>query len=152
MQLPKNYNNITNKDRLYITEINRGVIDDFKTKNILGFSSTSNSDIFSIAMALGVDSPSELITGKTGYILFDYVDDKMEAMINSLLISKSTAETLNDSVDIIKNCLEAEKCVNSGIASLKKMVDEVEGDYELLVNSLINQLDLKYEAIFKCNN
>ncbi len=142
------------KDRLYINKHYRDTfLDDWDNKNVLGFHTVKAVDIFFIAVALGLSTPTDIQGAKDGYFqIHNNVYTKEKGLFGSILLGK---EENKDSIDkyanIDVNFDEAERCAESGFLILKEKIDAAGGDEDLLEKRLIAELKLLYAKNVETN-
>lgn len=147
-------NRMADDTRLYINKNNRKLLDDWDAKDILGFHMTEAKDIFLLASALGLDTPTDIGGTKDGYFRTDAKNYKTydKALLSSVMLG--TVEDVEDidkyATEII-NYNEAERCAESGFKILKEKIEDVNCDFELLEKRLISELNLLYEKNVKAN-
>ena len=82
------------RDRIYISEGNKALISDLKKEDVLGLKLSEGKESFLLAVALGLNEPSEL-GHKDGLFLKTALKTADKALIASVLLG-----TINDSDDI----------------------------------------------------
>ena len=82
------------RDRIYISEGNKALISDLKKEDVLGLKLSEGKESFLLAVALGLNEPSEL-GHKDGLFLNTALKTADKALIASVLLG-----TINDSDDI----------------------------------------------------
>lgn len=142
------------RDRLYINESYRySILKEMDEKNILGFHLIKAIDIFFIAVALGLDNPTDFQGKKDGYFqIHNNVGTFEKSLFASILLGKEENESQIDkfaNADI--NYDEAERCAEFGFLKLKEKLDNAGGDEEFLEKRLILELSLLYEKNVKSN-
>ena len=103
-------------------------------------------DIFLLAVALGMNSPTDIKGKRDGFTRTSYIKARDKSLLASLLLGKAENQ---DEIDKLANddlsYEEAEKCAESGFAVLKEMIESASFDEELLEKRIIAQLNLLYE-------
>lgn len=133
-------------DRIFINRKYKPWIDEWSNeKNILDFKTIENIEKFTIAAALGVNSPLPASGAREGYVRHQSIPSDSKAILSSILLGKAG----NKDIDICSNeevCYSAaEECVESGILKLKEKIDEANGDEDLLCKRLMVEIDRLYE-------
>lgn len=138
------------RDRIYINISHRQFLNDIKANNTLGFNLPNAKDVFLLAVALGLNSPKDIVGKKDGYFLLKDVRTADKALFASITLGKVTDDKEIDQYakDEV-NYDEAERCAESGFAILKSKIDEAGGNEELLTKRLISELDLLYQKNVK---
>lgn len=137
-------------DRIFINKKYKNWVDEWSNeKNILDFKTIENIEKFTIAAALGVDSPLPLIGGREGYVRLQSIRSDNKAILSSILLGKADSKEI-DSCSNEEACYnEAEQCVESGFIKLKEKIDAAKGDEELLCKRLMVEIDRLYEINVK---
>lgn len=137
-------------DRIFINKKYKEYIDDWSDeKNILDFKAIENIEKFTLAAALGVNSPSNINGAREGYIRLTSIPTNSKSLLACILLGKAS----NDEIDLFANddlCYEeAEKCVETGFLVLKDRIDDAKGDEDLLYKRLLVEIDRLYETNVK---
>lgn len=138
---------MTNRDRIYFPrkykQFNKALSDhDIKT---LGLDSLSNLDLFKLAVAYGLDDPTDFDGAKEGlFLLKDIKTTYDQTLLN--IVKLGTAQN-NDEIDeycnLELNYEEAERCACTGFGKLKELV-ESNSDEELLIKKMFKELETIY--------
>lgn len=134
------------RDRLYINVRYRDQIEIWKEKKILGIDMLETKDIFLLAVALGINAPTDIKGKRDGFTRTSYIKARDKALIASLLLGKAEDQ---EEIDKLANddlsYDEAEKCAEAGFEILKEMIESASFDEELLEKRILAQLNLLYE-------
>ena len=138
---------MTNRDRIYFPrkykQFNKALSDhDIKT---LGLDNLSNLDLFKLAVAYGLDDPTDFDGAKEGlFLLKDLKTTYDQTLLN--IVKLGTALN-NDEIDeycnLELNYDEAERCACTGFGKLKELV-ESNSDEELLIKKMFLELETIY--------
>lgn len=138
---------MTNRDRIYFPrkykQFNKALSDhDIKT---LGLDNLSNLDLFKLAVAYGLDDPTDFDGAKEGlFLLKDLKTTYDQTLLN--IVKLGTAQN-NDEIDeycnLELNYDEAERCACTGFGKLKELV-ESNSDEELLIKKMFLELETIY--------
>ena len=140
------------RDRIYFNSKYRDFLKELDLKNTLGLHLVNQKDLFMIAMALGLNEPTDISGKREGLFLLKDVKSSDRAIFASI-----TLGNLSDEKDIDKyandeiNYSEGERCAEAGYAISKKKIDDSAGNEELLATRLLSELDLLYESNVKSN-
>lgn len=137
-------------DRIFINKKYKSWIDEWSNeKNILDFKAIENIEKFTIAAALGVNSPIPTTGAREGYVRLQSIPSDSKAILSSILLGNIESKKI-DGCSNQESCYnEAEKCVESGFIKLKKLIDDANGDEELLCKRLMAEIDRLYESNVK---
>ena len=134
------------RDRLYINVQYRDQIEIWKEKKILGIDMLETKDIFLLAVALGINAPTDIKGKRDGFTRTSYIKARDKALLASLLLGKAENQ---EEIDKLANddlsYDEAEKCAEAGFEILKEMIESASFDEELLEKRILAQLNLLYE-------
>lgn len=127
----------------------REYLETLYSESVLGLSKTiENKDVAMFIAALGIDSPTE-ITQRDGGGWFRvenvtrYSDDK--AFICSFLLGTAkTDEEVNQFSKLEEYINYMERCAENGFHVLNEMIQDVNGNNELLERKLMQHLDFLY--------
>lgn len=132
------------KDRLYVSPDYKATIEGLKEKDVLGIQISENKEIFMLAVALGLSSPTP-VKNKKGLSLYTALKTADKSLIASVLLG-----TVNDNNEIDKFAnLDAstdlcEQCAEAGYQVLQKKYNDAECDEDLLERRMIKELELIY--------
>lgn len=137
-------------DRIFINKKYKPIIDEWANeRNILDFKTIENIEKFTIAAALGINNPKPITEAREGYIRLQSISSDSKAILSSILLGQAK----NDEIDLYSNeesCYKlAEECVESGFLKLKNLIDDSNGDEELLCKRLMIEIDRLYEVNVK---
>lgn len=124
------------------------VLNDWDDSNVLGFHFAANKEIYMLAVALGLDCPEDITTAKEGYIRTENQTIKSydRSLFASILLGTVVDETdIDKYANIEVNYDESERCAEAGFKKLTELIDDVNGDWELLEKRLMSQMNLLYE-------
>lgn len=132
-------------DRIFINRKYKENIDEWSgDKNILDFKSIENIEKFTIAAALGVNTPKNISGVREGYVRLTSIPTNSKSLLSSILLGRAK----NDEIDLFANeemCYEeAEKCVESGLEILKDKINDARGDESLLCKRLMAEIERMY--------
>ena len=132
-------------DIIYINEKYRSFIDELKTNDVLGFKLLDNKESFILAVALGVNQPTECKKKRFGWTRKSYIKSADKAMWASVLLGTATTdEEINQYADLDKSIELCEQSAETGFEILKQQYDKAEGDAELFERRMMKALDLLY--------
>ena len=132
-------------DIIYINEKYRSFIDELKANDVLGFKLLDNKESFMLAVALGVNQPTECKKKRFGWTRKSYIKSADKAMWASVLLGTATTdEEINQYADLDKSIELCEQCAETGFEILKQQYDKAEGDAELFERRMLKALDLLY--------
>lgn len=133
-------------DRIYTTQAAKKVIDKIDELDYLalGKQSSSRSELFLFAMALGVDTYQTKLDTVNGLILEKSFGGQMEALLYALFINKKTDQNTLDLVTDKEQVYSlAQEYANTGFDILEDYMQK-EKDMDL-VWTLIEELDNQYD-------
>ena len=132
-------------DIIYINEQYRAFIDELKSNDVLGFKLLDNKESFMLAVALGIDQPTECKKKRFGWTRKSYIKTSDKAMWAAVLLgTANTDEEINQYADLDKSVELCEKCAETGFGVLKQQYEKAEGDAELFERRMLKALDLLY--------
>lgn len=137
-------------DRIFINKKYKAYIDEWSNdKNILDFKTIENIEKFTIAAALGVNSPQAATGVREGYVRLQSIPSDSRAILSSILLGKADSKEV-DGFSNEEACYNAaEECVESGFLILKEKIDQSNGDEDLLCKRLMVEIDRLYETNVK---
>ena len=139
-------------DIIYINEKYRSFIDELKAKDVLGFKLRDNKESFMLAVALGVNQPTECKKKRFGWTRKSYIKSADKAMWASVLLGTATTdEEINQYADLDKSIELCEQCAETGFEILKQQYDKAEGDAELFERRMMKALDFLYTQVVEDN-
>lgn len=139
-------------DIIYINEKYRSFIDELKAKDVLGFKLLDNKESFMLAVALGVNQPTECKKKRFGWTRKSYIKSADKAMWASVLLGTATTdEEINLYADLDKSIELCEQCAETGFEILKQQYDKAEGDAELFERRMMKALDFLYTRVVEDN-
>lgn len=139
-------------DRIFISKKARSIvdkIDEVKYLKLDQASSTTRSELFLFAMAIGIDTMPTKLEGKDGLILDKYIDkdEKIKAILYANFISELTDKDMLDNItDTQQVYSKAEEYANTGFEVIEDYMN-TKKDTELMWD-LIGELDGQYNDIF----
>ena len=129
------------RDRVFINKSYRDYINEWNDQKTLGINMLEAKEVFLLAVALGLNSPSDIQGTKEGYVRLQYFKTFDKALIASTLLGKrENASQVDKYANLDTNYDEAEKCAETGFLKLKALIDESEGNQELLEKRIMKQL------------
>lgn len=132
-------------DIIYINEQYRSFIDELKANDVLGFKLLDNKESFMLAVALGVNQPTECKKKRFGWTRKSYIKTADKAMWASVLLGTATTdEEINQYADLDKSIELCEQCAETGFDILKQQYEKAEGDAEVFERRMLKALDLLY--------
>ena len=135
---------MSTKDRIYINQDYRILIDQLKEKNILGFNDIENKDVFTFVAALGFDNP-QITSKRYGFVRTAYLYPMDEAIISTLKLRKaSNDDEINEYVDFDLAIEEAENAAEAGFSILSDKIIDAEWDKEVFERVLSTELEMLY--------
>ena len=127
----------------------RQFIEKLRQKNILGFNTLDNIEIYLFFASLGCNDPKP-VPHKDGFVRVD-TDRKtdLKARLSSFLLSEFKNDSELDDFCDIKKCLEySDKCSYAGYLKFKEIYEKSENE-EALLKKLIIMLNEEYYEIFE---
>jgi len=135
-------------DIIYINEKYRSFIDELKVNDALGFKVLDNKESFMLAVALGLNQPSECKKKRFGWTRKSYIKTSDKALLSAVLLGTATNdEEINQYADLDKSITLCEQCAETGLEILKQKYDKAEGDREVFERRLLKELDLLYTQV-----
>ena len=132
-------------DIIYINEQYRSFIDELKANDVLGFKLLDNKESFMLAVALGINQPTECKKKRFGWTRKSYIKTADKAMWASVLLGTATTdEEINQYADLDKSIELCEQCAEAGFDILKQQYEKAEGDAEVFERRMLKALDLLY--------
>ena len=137
-------------DRIFINKKYKPYIDEWSNeKNILDFKAIENIEKFTIAAALGINSPLPATGAREGYVRLQSIPSDNRAILSSILLGKANSKEI-DGFSNEEACYSAaEECVESGLLILKEKIDQANGDEDLLCKRMMVEIDRLYETNVK---
>lgn len=133
-------------DRIFINKKYKEIIDLWSgDKNILDFKEIENIEKFTLAAALGVNSPKDISGNREGYVRLTSIPTDSKSILSSILLGKSKNSEIDNYANEEKCYEEAERCVESGFSILKEKINNANEDDELLCKRLLSEIDMLYE-------
>lgn len=132
------------RDRIFTSKQYKNVIDDLKKNDVLGLKIVENKDIFMLAVALGLHSPTPLKT-REGLFLNTALKTADKALMASVLLGTVTDDSkIDEYADQDMSSDFCEQCAESGYQFLQKKYNDVDCDSELLERRMLKELELLY--------
>lgn len=132
-------------DIIYINEQYRSFIDELSANDVLGFKLLDNKESFMLAVALGINQPTECKKKRFGWTRKSYIKTADKAMWASVLLGTATTdEEINQYADLDKSIELCEQCAETGFDILKQQYEKAEGDAEVFERRMLKALDLLY--------
>ena len=132
-------------DIIYINEQYRSFIDELKANDVLGFKLLDNKESFMLAVALGINQPTECKKKRFGWTRKSYIKTADKAMWASVLLGTATTDDeINQYADLDKSIELCEQCAETGFDILKQQYEKAESDAEVFERRMLKALDLLY--------
>ena len=132
------------KDRVFTSNQYRSAIEEMKNNDVLGFDIAEGKDIFLIAVALGINSPSPL-KNKVGLFLNTALKTADRALLASVYLGTAKNDANIDFyADWEKSIDLCEESAESGYQILLKKYNDAGCDLNLFERRLIKELELLY--------
>ena len=132
-------------DIIYINEQYRSFIDELKANDVLGFKLLGNKESFMLAVALGINQPTECKKKRFGWTRKSYIKTADKAMWASVLLGTATTDDeINQYADLDKSIELCEQCAETGFDILKQQYEKAESDAEVFERRMLKALDLLY--------
>lgn len=132
------------RDRIYTSTQYKTVIDELKENDVLGLNIAEGKDIFMLAVALGLDSPTQL-KNRVGLFLNTALKTADRALIASVLLGTATDDTqLDQFANFDASADLCEQCAETGYQILQKKYNEANCDITIFERRLIKELELLY--------
>ena len=112
----------------------------------LGLNHAENKEKFILAMGLGYEKPREIVNKySAGLTLRTAIKTADEAFMAAALLGTLTSDAdINAKANFSDVAAYAEKCADTGFDILWEMIDDAEGDEELLERRILQKMDLWY--------
>lgn len=132
------------RDRVYTSSQYREVIDGLKKNDVLGLNIVEGKDIFMLAVALGLDNPTQL-KNKIGLFLNTALKTADKALMASVLLGTVTDDSqLDEYADQDLSADLCEQCAESGYQLLLKKYNDADCDPDLMERRMIKELELLF--------
>lgn len=122
-----------------------------KNEGKLGLGETEAKKVYAMTVALGVDNPKEMSKKRDGYVKAETIDTYTEVIIATARLGADdiTDENINQFADHNECISFADKCSYAGFEKLAQMMEEANGDEDILISELMKELDRLYEKNVK---
>lgn len=132
------------RDRIYTSTQYKTVIDELKEQDVLGLNIAEGKDIFMLAVALGLENPTQL-KNRVGLFLNTALKTADRALIASVLLGTATDDSqLDQMADFDASADLCEQCAEAGYQILQKKYNEANCDITIFERRLIKELELLY--------
>jgi len=132
------------KDRVFTSSQYRTVIDEMKKKDVLGLNIVDGKAIFMLAVALGLDNPTQL-KNRVGLFLNTALKTSDRALMASVLLGTVTDDAqLDEFADHELSADLCEQCAETGYQLLQKKYNDADCDSNLLERRLLKELELLF--------
>lgn len=132
------------KDCIYVSPDYKSVVDGLKEKDILGLKIIENKEVFMLAVALGLDDPTQL-KKKDGLSLYTALKTADKALIASVLLGTvSDSEDVDSYANFDASTDLCEQCAETGYNILLKKYNDAGCDEELFERRLLKELEMLY--------
>ena len=132
------------RDRVYTSSQYREVVDGLKKNDVLGLNIVEGKDIFMLAVALGLDNPTQL-KNKIGLFLNTALKTADKALMASVLLGTVTDDSqLDEYADQDLSADLCEQCAESGYQLLLKKYNDADCDPDLMERRTIKELELLF--------
>ena len=132
------------KDRVFTSGQYRTVIDEMKKNDVLGLNIVEGKDIFMLAVALGLDNPTQL-KNRVGLFLNTALKTADRALMASVLLGTVTDDTqLDEFADQEMSADLCEQCAEAGYQLLQKKYNDADCDSDLLERRMLKELELLF--------
>ena len=132
------------RDRVYTSSQYREVVDGLKKNDVLGLNIVEGKDIFMLAVALGLDNPTQL-KNKIGLFLNTALKTADKALMASVLLGTVTDDSqLDEYADQDLSVDLCEQCAESGYQLLLKKYNDADCDPDLMERRMIKELELLF--------
>lgn len=139
----------TELDRICVSVKNNNLLKGrFNEENApLGLNHAENKEKFILAMGLGYEKPREIINKYSpGLTLRTSIKTADEAIMAATLLGTLSADSdINEKSNFSAVVAYAEKCADMGFDELWKMIDQADGDENLLERRFLQKMDLWYQ-------
>ena len=143
--LLKGFDNMA-RDRVFINSEYRTMVDQMKDTDILGFSMVENKDSFMLAVAMGLDNPTD-VKNKDGWFLTKNIKTDDKALMAAVLLGMASDDADVDAYSDLDKAIDlCEKCAETGFYQLKNKIIESDYDVEIFEGQLLKGLDVLYEV------
>lgn len=134
------------RDRVFINSEYRTMVDQMKDTDILGFSMVENKDSFMLAVAMGLDNPTD-VKNKDGWFLTKNIKTDDKALMAAVLLGMASDDADVDAYSDLDKAIDlCEKCAETGFYQLKNKIIESDYDVEIFEGQLLKGLDVLYEV------
>lgn len=132
------------KDRVFTSSQYRTIIDEMKKKDVLGLNIVEGKDIFMLAVALGLENPTQL-KNKVGLFLNTALKTADKALMASVLLGTVTDDSqLDEFADQEKSAELCEQCAETGYQILQKKYNDADCDSDLMERRMLKELELLF--------
>lgn len=132
------------RDRIYTSTQYKTVIDELKEQDVLGLNNAEGKDIFMLAVALGLENPTQL-KNRVGLFLNTALKTADRALIAGVLLGTATDDSqLDQMADFDASADLCEQCAEAGYQILQKKYNEANCDITIFERRLIKELELLY--------
>lgn len=135
------------KDRLYVSPDYKSVIEELKEKDVLGIKIAENKEVFMVAVALGLSTPSQMKKreGLTLYSALKTADKSLMASVSLGTITDSN--DIDKFADFDESTNFCEQCAEAGYIILQKKYNDAACDEDILERRLLKELEMLYNQI-----
>ncbi len=135
--------------RASISERDRKFLEENKDK--FGLGETAAKDVYALTVALGMESPKEMSKKNSSWIRAATIDMNSRAIIASARLGADdiTDENINQFAEYNACISFADQCSYAGFEKLAQMIEEADGDNDILISELMHELDRLYETNVK---
>ena len=138
----------TTEDRVQLTPNAKEFTDELREKHFLAFSSSGgrdenaaqNKDIFLLAVALGRNAPKPL-RRRIGWAQWVTFTDEYQAVLRMLEMIDSGETNMEVAIQQNKVINRVSEMANKGFEILESRLEAADGDFELLEDRMLNELD-----------
>ncbi len=132
---------ISDRDREFLEE----------NKDKFGLGETAAKDVYALTVALGMESPKEMSKKNSSWIRAATIDMNSRAIIASARLGADdiSDENINQFAEYNACISFADQCSYAGFEKLAQMIEEADGDNDILISELMHELDRLYETNVK---
>ena len=132
------------RDRVYTSSQYRSAVDALKESDVLGMKIVDGKDIFMLAVALGLDDPSQP-RNKIGLFLNTALKTSDKALMASVLLGTVNDDSnLDEYADFDKSADLCEQCAETGYQVLLRKYNDADCDSDLLERRMIKELEFLF--------
>ena len=147
-------NNQYDNSTLPISEASWDVVRKMKEHKLLsigvGEGDSNNKDIYLLAVALGLDRPTEKLTRSESYTRTSYFTPKDRSLITSVLLGTADEDSDISSYCKTKNAFDyCRQFTDAGFQAIDRFAAEANYDPDLMVRKMLDHVDSIYDDVIE---